>query len=549
MGMVYRIYSRKECGEMIRISGLKLNINHSEEDLISKAAKELKLPSKEIKSYTIIKKSIDARKGEVKYIYSIDVEVNYKLECELLKKKHIIKNNISLSKKKLYRLPDSGSKTLNTSPIIIGSGPAGLFCAYSLALKGYKPIVIERGESVDDRDRSVNTFWNTGVLNTESNVQFGEGGAGTFSDGKLNTLVNDKFGRNTFVLQVFNKFGAPDNILYDGKPHIGTDILKDVVKNMRNFIIESGGSFRFNTKLTDVIIKDGKISQIEVNYSERIPCDVLVLAIGHSARDTFKMLYDKSVTMEQKSFAVGVRIEHPQMMINYNQYGEEYYNKLPAAPYKLAKTVQTGRNVYSFCMCPGGYVVNASSEREMLAVNGMSYSKRDSNNANSAMIVNVTPQDFGSDSPLAGLEFQRNLESLAYREGNGKVPVQLFGDFKKNIISKDLGDIIPCIKGEYTFANLNNVLPKYISESLTLGIDSFAGIIKDYNRYDAVLSGVESRTSSPLRIIRDENFESNIKGLYPCGEGAGYAGGITSAAMDGIKVAEAIITKYLQIAK
>ena len=549
MGMVYRIYSRKECGEMIRISGLKLNINHSEEDLISKAAKELKLPSKEIKSYTIIKKSIDARKGEVKYIYSIDVEVNYKLECELLKKKHIIKNNISLSKKKLYILPDSGSKTLNTSPIIIGSGPAGLFCAYSLALKGYKPIVIERGESVDDRDRSVNTFWNTGVLNIESNVQFGEGGAGTFSDGKLNTLVNDKFGRNTFVLQVFNKFGAPDNILYDGKPHIGTDILKDVVKNMRNFIIEAGGNFRFNTKLTDVIIKDGKISQIEVNSSERIPCEVLVLAIGHSARDTFKMLYDKSVTMEQKSFAVGVRIEHPQMMINYNQYGEEYYNKLPAAPYKLAKTVQTGRNVYSFCMCPGGYVVNASSEREMLAVNGMSYSKRDSNNANSAMIVNVTPQDFGSDSPLAGLEFQRNLESLAYREGNGKVPVQLFGDFKKNIISKDLGDIIPCIKGEYTFANLNNVLPEYISESLTLGIDSFAGIIKDYNRYDAVLSGVESRTSSPLRIIRDENFESNIKGLYPCGEGAGYAGGITSAAMDGIKVAEAIITKYLQFAK
>lgn len=529
---------------MIRISGLKLNINHSEEDLISKASKELKISSKEIKSYTIVKKSIDARKGDVKFIYSIDIELNYKVENELLKKKHITKNNITVSKQTIYTLPECGNKPLDSSPVVVGSGPAGLFCAYSLALKGYRPIVIERGENVEERDKSVNRFWDTGILNTESNVQFGEGGAGTFSDGKLNTLVNDKFGRNTYVLQVFNKFGAPDNILYDGKPHIGTDILKNIVKNMREFIIESGGEFRFNTKLTDVVIKNGKVDAIEVNDSEIIPCNILVLAIGHSARDTFKMLYEKSIIMEPKSFAVGVRVEHPQKMINYNQYGEKFYEKMPAAPYKLAKTVQTGRNVYSFCMCPGGYVVNASSEEGMLAVNGMSYSKRDSMNANSALIVNVTPNDFGSDNPLAGIEFQRKLEKIAYREGDGNIPVQLFGDFKQNTSSKNLGEIEPCTKGKYTFANLNNVLPKYVSESLILGIDSFAGIIKDYNRYDTILAGVESRTSSPLRIIRNEGFQSNIAGLYPCGEGAGYAGGITSASMDGIKVAEAIIKEY-----
>ena len=529
---------------MIRISGLKLNINHTDDDLISRAAKELNIPSKEIKSFTIIKKSIDARKSEIKYIYSVDVEVNYKLEKELLNKKYIIKNNISLSKQKVYTLPECGNKKLNHPPVVVGSGPAGLFCAYSLALKGYKPIVVERGESVDDRDKSVNTFWKTGVLNTESNVQFGEGGAGTFSDGKLNTLVNDKFGRNTFVLEVFNKFGAPDNILYDGKPHIGTDILKNVVKNMRNYIIEAGGTFLFNTKLTDIIIKNGCVSEIELNSKDKIPCDVLITAIGHSARDTFKMMYDKEIIMEPKSFAVGVRIEHPQEMININQYGMEYYDKLPAAPYKLAKTVQTGRNVYSFCMCPGGYVVNSSSENEMIAVNGMSYSERDGKNANSALIVNVTPEDFGDDSPLAGLEFQRNLEKYAYREGNGKIPVQLFGDFKKNIPSKELGDVTPCIKGEYLLGNLHNVLPSYISESLIQGIDTFSNIIENYNRYDAVMSGVESRTSSPLRITRDETFQSNIKGLYPCGEGAGYAGGITSAAMDGMKVAEIIISEY-----
>lgn len=529
---------------MIRISGLKLNIDHTDNDLVTKAAKELRIPSKEIKSFIIVKKSIDARKSEVKYIYSVDVELNYKLEKELLNKKYIIKNNISLSKHKVYTLPECGNKKLNYKPVVVGSGPAGLFCAYSLALKGYKPIVIERGECVEDRDKSVNTFWNTGVLNTESNVQFGEGGAGTFSDGKLNTLVNDKYGRNTFVLEVFNKFGAPDNILYDGKPHIGTDILKDIVKNMRNYIIEAGGTFMFNTKLTDIIIKNGCVSEIEINSNDRIPCEILIVAIGHSARDTFEMMYKKNILMEPKSFAMGVRIEHPQKMININQYGEKYYDKLPAAPYKLAKTVQTGRNVYSFCMCPGGYVVNSSSENEMIAVNGMSYSGRDGANANSALIVNVTPEDFGDDSPLAGLEFQRKLEKYAYREGNGKIPVQLFGDFKKNISSKDFGDVIPCIKGEYLLGNLQNVLPSYISESLIQGIDSFSKIIEDYNRYDAVMSGVESRTSSPLRITRDETLQSNVKGLYPCGEGAGYAGGITSAAMDGMKVAEVIINEY-----
>lgn len=529
---------------MLKITGLKLNISHTEEELLSKASKELKVMPRDIKSYRILKKSIDARKGVVKYIYSIEVEIAD--EKNTLTKKYIVNNNnVTLTNRKYYDAPESGNDKLNLPPVIVGSGPAGLFCAYQLSLLGYKPILIERGESVDERCKTVNRFWDSNSLNTESNVQFGEGGAGTFSDGKLNTLVNDKLGRNTYVLDTFCENGAPESITYDSKPHIGTDILKDVVKNMRNSIIEAGGTVRFNTKLTDMIYKDGRISEIEVNNSEKIPCEVLVLALGHSARDTFEMLYNKKLVMEPKSFAVGVRIEHPQEMINLNQYGEHFYKSLPAAPYKLAKNVSTGRNVYSFCMCPGGYVVNASSEKDRLAVNGMSYSARDSHNANSALIVNVNPADFDEpDNPLSGLKFQRKLESAAYLEGKTNIPVQLYGDYKQNTITKTVGSFEPCIKGRYNFANLNNIFPEYINKSIVEGIESFTGIIKNYNRNDAIMSGVESRTSSPLRITRNDNFESNINGIYPCGEGAGYAGGIMSAAMDGLKVSEAIIAKY-----
>lgn len=529
---------------MLKVTGIKLHINHTDEDLLKKIADELKVRLKDIKEYKIIRKSIDARKGQVKYIYSVNVLV--KNEIDIIGKKYIINNkNIMSTNEKKYIFPKPGNKKMNYSPIIVGSGPAGLFCAYELALMGYKPILIERGEDVDKRESSVNNFWNLGVLNTESNVQFGEGGAGTFSDGKLNTLVNDKEGRNQFVLETFHKFGAPEEITYDSKPHIGTDILKDVVKNMRNAIIEAGGQVKFGTKLTNIFYTNNSINEIEINHSDRISCETLVLAPGHSARDTFKMLKDNMIYMEPKSFAVGIRIEHPQKMINMNQYGVEYYDKLPAAPYKLAGKSSTGRNVYSFCMCPGGYVVNASSEEKMTAVNGMSYSKRDSGNANSALIVNVAPEDFAGNGPLSGLEFQRNLEKAAYNLGNGKVPIQLYEDFKLRRPSGSLGDVIPCIKGNYELSDISTVFPEYIYKSLVDGIEFFSGKIKNYNRKDAVLAGVESRTSSPLRINRDESFQCNISGIYPCGEGAGYAGGITSAAMDGMKVAEAIITDYM----
>lgn len=543
MGMGNRISCREECS-MLKITGLKMPLAHNRQDLLQRAAKELRIPVSDIGSFRILKKSIDARKGEVKYIYTVEVEVSD--TSSLLAKKYIVNNkNVMLSKEKIYCFPQQGRTPLYRHPVVAGAGPAGLFCAYLLAKQGYRPILLERGEAVDERERRVSEFWKGGALDPESNVQFGEGGAGTFSDGKLNTLVNDKNGRNVFVLQTLHQFGAQEEILYDSKPHIGTDILKTVVKNMRNEIIALGGTVHFQSKLTNLSWnEEHQLTEIEINNSQSMECSVLVLALGHSARDTFEMLYQKQIQMEQKSFAVGVRIEHLQEMINRNQYGEAHYRELPAAPYKLARTVETGRNVYSFCMCPGGYVVNASSEKARTAINGMSYSGRDSANANSAIIVNVTPQDFQSAHPLAGIEFQRNLEALAYRQGNGSIPVQLFGDFKENRISSQFGTIFPCIKGSYTFANLREILPDFISDSLILGIDQFSGMIADYNRYDAVLSGVESRTSSPLRMLRDEEYQSNIRGVYPCGEGAGYAGGITSAAMDGMKVAEAIIGTY-----
>ena len=529
---------------MIRISQIKMNFSHTEQDLRQAIKKQLRLkPNENQFQYKIVKKSIDARKNDLKYIYSVDVELPD--ENRILKKSGNV--NITVSQKKEYEYVKNGEEVLSKRPVIIGCGPAGLFCAYLLASRGYRPIVIERGGCVEERTKSVETFFKTGILDTESNVQFGEGGAGTFSDGKLNTMVKDKFGRNDFVLETFVKFGADEKILYLNKPHIGTDVLSNVVKNMREETIKLGAEFRFHTKMTDFCVQDNQIVSINIEdkdgKAETLPCNVLVLAIGHSARDTFQMLYQKKILMEPKSFAVGVRIEHPQKQINESQYGE-YQDMLPAADYKLAVTLENKRGVYSVCMCPGGYVVNSSSEKGHTAVNGMSYSGRNGENANSAMIVTVTPQDFPEQSPLGGLALQRQLEKAAYQAGNGKIPIQLFGDFKQNKESTALGEVIPQTKGETQFANLRTVFPEYLSESLIQGIDYFSCKIKGYNRPDAVLSGVESRTSSPLRILRNEQYESSIFGIYPCGEGAGYAGGITSAAMDGIRVYEAIARKY-----
>lgn len=518
-------------------------IGDKEEALVKKsAAKLLRISPLEIQNFQINKKSLDARKkNQIHYIY------NVYLTCAKEEKrvKQYGKNDIKWIPEEIHKssIPMEKVEKGECSPIIVGFGPAGMFAALELARAGRMPRVIERGMDVDARQDAVNVFWKGGTLNPESNVQFGEGGAGTFSDGKLNTLVKDSSGRNKRVLETFVNFGAPSEILYLQKPHIGTDCLKSVVKAIREEIISLGGTISFETRLDDILIEDGRIVKVIFTcqgkkYEE--PCSQLILATGHSARDTFYQLKKIGLNMEPKAFALGVRIEHPQDMIGQNQYGA-FYKKLPTADYKVTYQTKEKRGVYSFCMCPGGFVVNASSEPERLAVNGMSYYNRDGRNANGAIVVTVSPEDYGSRDVLAGVEYQRKLEEAAYREANGKIPVQLFGDFLNHQVSTSFGEVMPAIKGEYSFGNVRSILPKVIGDSIAEGILAFDRKIKGYAREDAVLSGIESRTSSPVRMIRDESLQANIKGIYPCGEGAGYAGGITSAAMDGIRVAEKII--------
>ena len=518
---------------MIRVRQVKISINNN--NLKEKIATKLKIKESEIINYKIVKESIDARdKNNLLYIYEVDVEV--------LDENKILKyssNDIVKSNETNYEIKVTGKEKLNNRPVIVGLGPAGLFSAYFLSKLGYKPIVIERGEDVDSRTKKIEDFWNNGNLDINSNVQFGEGGAGTFSDGKLNTLVKDKEGIKKEVFKIFVENGADQSILYKNKPHIGTDVLRNVVKNMRNKIIDMGATVRFNTTLTDLNIENNELKSIVVNNNEEIKTDILILAIGHSARDTFKMLYDKKLNMEPKPFAIGIRIMHPQDMINQNQYGT---NKLGSADYKLTYKATNGRGVYSFCMCPGGYVVNASSEKNHLTINGMSYSKRDSGVANSAIVVTVSPNDYGLN-PLDGVEFQRNLEEKAYLSCNGKIPVQLFKDYKESKISNNL-NYDPCIKGQYEFANIKEIFPNYINESLIEGIDNFGLKINGFNRGDAIIAAIEARTSSPVKMERNDSFESNIKGIYPVGEGAGYAGGITTSAIDGVKVVEKIASKF-----
>ncbi len=523
---------------MLRLRQVRLSI--TDNDLKTKVKNILNIKKDDIKSLKIVRKSLDARdKNNLLFVYELDVEVVN--EKDILRKKK--SKDIFKSPSLMYKFVLDNKTKSNVRPIIVGAGPAGLFCAYMLAKYGYKPLVIERGEMVDNRVRTVQEFFKTNKLNINSNVQFGEGGAGTFSDGKLNTSIKDSKNRIRKVLEIFVENGAPEEILYEAMPHIGTDNLRSIVKNIRNKIISFGGEFRFNTKLTNLVIENESLVSIEVNNNEIIPCNVLILAIGHSARDTFKLLYDKDLQMCSKPFAVGVRVQHPQEMINKNQYGSNDYSILPPASYKLTYTTNNGRGVYSFCMCPGGYVVNASSEEGCIAINGMSNYMRESNNANSAIVVTVNPKDFGLE-PLSGIEFQRKLEEKAYIEGHGNIPLQTYKDFKRNCITEKLGNIKPIICGNYTFANLNKIFPDYINTSLVEGMENFGKKIKGFNRDDCLLLGVESRTSSPIRIIRDEYFTSNIDGIFPCGEGAGYSGGITSSAIDGIKVAEAIASKY-----
>lgn len=527
---------------MIRITQLKTDYRAGKEELIAAAAQKLGLKIEDIHALWIVRKSVDARQSEIKAIYTVDVSVD---KQEQILQKFSKDPSVSLKPERTYQWVGGGKTSLLFPPVIVGSGPAGLFCTLMLARHGYQPLLLERGLDVDQRCKKVQDFWEKGTLDPQCTVQFGEGGAGTFSDGKLNTQVKDKAGRKQLVLETFYEAGAPEEILYLNKPHLGTDQLVGIVKNIRKEILSLGGKVYFHAQLTDLKVEKGALKEIEINHAQWIPAQCLVLAVGHSARDTFEMLKGHGMKMEAKPFAVGVRVEHPQSMIDQVQYGRPADAALGPADYKVIAHCRNGRAVYSFCMCPGGYVVNASSEREALAVNGMSYQKRDSQNANSAIVVTVTPSDFEGSDPLAGVAFARNLERSCYQESKrvgqpGRIPIQQYQDFCLHRLSTGPGEVVPVHKGGVTYGDINRCLPEEICKSIREGMIAFGRKIKGFDRPDALLSAVESRTSSPVRLLRDESFQSSIRGIYPCGEGAGYAGGITSSAIDGIKVAEAI---------
>ena len=505
---------------MLRISNIKIFEDISNEEVFNFAIKKFKINNEDILEWYISKKSIDARKKDnVHYIYSIDLKV---------KNENKYKN---LSKVKNSSLPNPTLKNpLSSRPIIVGAGPSGLFAALTLIKNGIKPIVIEQGETVEERQRSVSNFLNNGKLNINSNVQFGEGGAGTFSDGKLTTGINSPFCKT--VLEDFVTFGAPEQILYLSKPHIGTDKLISILKNMREFIIKNGGTFYFNTKVIDFNIKNNKIysvicesvnpSNAKNNGIQEFKTDSVILAIGHSSRDTFEKLYEKGFEMEKKNFSVGVRIEHLQEMINKSQYGTLTKLKLPPAEYKLAYHSPNGRSRYTFCMCPGGTVIASSSEENTIVTNGMSNFLRDGKNANSAVLVNVTPDDFSNNSPLAGIYFQKDLEEKAFILGGSNyfAPVQKVGDFINNNKSTSTGNVKPSYLPGVTLSNLNDILPHFVSSTLKEGILYFDKKLNGFANPDSILTGVETRSSSPVRILRNENLVSNVSGLYPCGEGA-----------------------------
>ena len=529
---------------MIRINNIKIYEDITNLEVFEFAINKVNIKKSDIIDWHISKKSIDARKkSDVHYIYSIDMIIkneeyylkrNNKLITKIKEAENLFKNE--------FHLKDNSTCHLSKPPVIIGAGPSGLFAALTLVQNGLKPIIIEQGKPVEERQKDVEVFRKTGFLNSLSNVQFGEGGAGTFSDGKLTTGINSPYCKK--VLEEFVKFGAPEEILYLSKPHIGTDNLINIIKNMRNYIISKGGTFLFGEKVTDFEIINSTISA--VYCSKKIETDNLILAIGHSSRDTFKKLHSLGVAMEAENFSVGVRIEHLQEMINLSQYGNLTNLNLPPASYKLAYHASSGRSCYSFCMCPGGVVIASSSEPNTIVTNGMSNFLRDGTNSNSAILVNVTPDDFSNSSPLAGIYFQKDLEEKAFKLGGGNyfAPIQRVGDFLNNTKSTYIGDVRPTYIPGVTLSNLNEILPNFVSTTLKEAILYFDTKLNGFANPDSILTGVETRSSSPVRIIRNENLVSNINGIYPCGEGAGYAGGIMSASVDGIKCALSILKKY-----
>jgi uncharacterized FAD-dependent dehydrogenase len=527
---------------LIRVSNIKVDVDHRQQ-VLPPLLRKLGISREQISDYRIYRESIDARRaGMIHFVYTVDVTLAD--ESALLPQ---LKGDrdISVTPDLKYDYPPVGQSSLSVRPVIVGTGPAGLFAGLLLAEMGYRPLLLERGGAVDERVAAVERFWRSGQLDQACNVQFGEGGAGTFSDGKLTTLIKDKRGRK--VLQELVAAGAPEEVIYSQKPHVGTDRLRSVVRNLRERIVTLGGEVQWRSQVTEVVIRQQQVRGVVINGDRQLPAELVVLAIGHSARDTFAMLHAQGVGMQPKPFSIGVRIEHPQRLIDQAQYKRFAGHKnLGAADYKLAYHSPSGRSAYTFCMCPGGEVVAAASEPGYLCTNGMSEYARGAENANSALLVGVGPEDFGSQHPLAGVEFQRRWERQAFQLGGGNytAPAQLVGDFLTGSTSKGLGRVTPSYRLGVRLTDLSRCLPPYVVRTLQEAIPEFGRKLQGFDSDDAVLTGVETRSSSPVRILRGEDYQSNVGGLYPCGEGAGYAGGIISAAVDGLRVAEAIIRRF-----
>ncbi len=537
---------------MLRITELKLPLDHADEELRPALVQRLGIDSAELLDFTLFKRSYDARKksSELQFIYTIDFEVRD--EAALLKRLSHDKH-LTPAPDVSYKVVGHAPADLAERPLVVGFGPCGIFAGLLLAQMGFKPIILERGKEVRQRTKDTWGLWRKNVLNPESNVQFGEGGAGTFSDGKLYSQIKDPKFHGRKVLHEFVKAGAPEEILYVSKPHIGTFRLTGVVENMRQQIIALGGEVRFEQKVTDLLIDDGQLHGVMLGNGERIDSKHVILALGHSARDTFRMLHGRGVYMEAKPFSVGFRIEHPQGLIDRARLGNYAgHPKLGAADYKLVHHARNGRSVYSFCMCPGGTVVAATSEPNRVVTNGMSQYSRNERNANSGIVVGITPDEDYPGSPLAGIELQERLESHAYIMGgeNYEAPAQLVGDFIAGKASTQLGDVEPSYKPGVKLTDLADALPAFAIEAIREALPAFDKQIRGFSQHDAVLTGIETRTSSPLRITRGADMQSlNVKGLFPAGEGAGYAGGIMSAGVDGIRIAEALARSMLGLAE